>query len=34
MGKIKKFLKSNEIAISLMIKFLGETGKILIEYFK
>jgi hypothetical protein len=34
MQKVKKFLKSNEIAISLMIKFFGEAGKILVEYFK
>jgi hypothetical protein len=32
--KVKKFLKSNEVAIRLGINFFGESIKILIEYFK
>ena len=33
-NKIRKFLKTNEVAIKLGINFFGESIKILIEYFK
>jgi hypothetical protein len=33
-SKIRKFLKTNEVAIKLGINFFGEGVKILIEYFK